>query len=521
MQVITVIDHEPPVIEGDFGDLTVGCSSLPEPQEVVAFDNCGDVELLFEENYGPACCLQLLERRWTAIDNCGNETTVVRMIFIEDETAPEFENVPEDLTVNCLQLPDFAELSAWDDCGVVNQSMNEHVLESDCASEYTLIRTWVASDACGNQTVAVQEINVIDDIAPLLSNLPSDLIVNCDELPEPAEVTVIESCGETVELLFTEEVIESADGIENCVVNNAIGLTAEVALWLPGIDGVGDEYVFGPEGGSFSENEEMGTAVLSGVVYNKENSHLSWYLEVHLHEARNWEEWSAIGRSYKDDLGLASEDYSEWTYYILEGATSRLTGLGALEGSELMLSHAPMDTLYGFQLGMNANNQGVGAGMSGWFYYSGSFNGQSVSGNGDIFTLQSCCLEQEVIRTWTATDCAGNTTVHTQHIHVVPGWGMTPSDGRNFFIESSTDFDVRGSTGDEFIVEITPDFTGRAHIDIYDGFGRLIDNMHQFDAIEGVEYIFRFPKAGLDNGMYYFMLSAEGRMATDRELVAR
>lgn len=521
VQVLSVIDNEAPVIEGDFSDLTVGCGSLPEPQEVNVFDNCGDVELIFTETFGPACCSQLLERRWTAIDNCGNETTVVRMIIVEDETAPVFENVPENLTVNCLQVPDFVDLTAWDDCGIVNQSMNEHVVEGQCASEYTLIRTWVASDACGNQTVAVQEINVIDDIAPLLSNLPVDLTVNCDEVPEPAEVTVVESCGESVELFFTEEIIELSSGVENCAVGNAAGFTGDLALWLPGIDGVGEHYVFGPEGGSFSENPETGTAVLRGVVFNKDNSNLSWYLEVQLHEARDWEAWSALERSYKDDLGVAAEHYTNWTYYILNGASSRLTGLGVLEGSELTLSHAPMDSLYGFQLGMNANNHGLGTGMGGWFYYSGVFNGQAVTGQGDVFTLQSCCPEQQIIRTWTAVDCAGNTSSHVQHIHVVPGWGNEPIELRFQEGATATEFDVRGSTGDEFIVEVKPDFTGRARIDIYDGFGRLIDTLHQFDAIEGVVCNFRFPKAGLDNGMYYFILSADGRMATDRELVAR
>ncbi len=520
VQVITVIDNEAPVIEGDFSDLTVGCASLPEPQEVTVTDNCGDVELIFTETYGTPCCVQLLERRWTAIDNCGNETTVVRLIFIEDETAPVFANVPENLTVNCLHVPDFVALDAWDDCGIVNQSMNEHVIESSCGSEYTLLRTWMASDACGNQTVAVQEITVIDDIAPLLSNLPADETVDCDAIPEPAEVTVVESCGESVEVIFNEEVIELSDGIENCVVGNATGFTGDVALWLPGIEGVGEYYVFGPEGGTFSTDPENGSAALSGMVYNKQNSNLSWYLEVQLSEARHWEAWEALGRSYKDDLGVASEHYRDWTYYILDGGQSRLVGQGDLAGSELSLSHAPMDSLYGFQLGANANNHGIGNGLGGWFYYSGVFNGQPVSGHGDVFTLQSCCPELEIIRTWTATDCAGNSTVHEQHIHVVPGLNI---ESRNLLFDdrsSAIHFDVRGSTGDEFIIEIVPDFTGRAMIELFDGLGRSIETLHQFEAIEGVVYTFRFPKAGLDNGMYYFILSAAGRMAVDRELVA-
>lgn len=518
VQRIFVSDDQSPELLGDFSDLTVGCGQVPAPLIPLASDNCGQPEVFFNETYGAPGCVQLLVRTWTAVDLCGNTATQTQFIHIVDDAAPAFAITPADLTTNCLMVPAFVNITATDACGWVEQQMEEFTYETACGSEYTLVRVWSALDQCGNESVHVQTITVIDDIAPLLVNAPADLTVDCGEVPEPAAVGVIESCGESTSITFEEVVVNTGGNENSCTVANAAGFTGDIALWLPGVDGIGANYVYGAEGGVFTVDEANGKAYLTGIVYNTENASMSWSINLVLHEARNWEQWAALGRDYKDDLGIATAHYQNWTYYVLDAESTSLTGLDAFEGSTLSLTHAPADTTFGFQLGMNANNHSEGFGLGGWFFYAGQINGAPVSGHGDFFTTQSCCAEEHIIRTWTATDCAGNTTTHVQNIFVVPGYS-NEAQALVFDEPKPWDFDVRGTTAEEFMISFDADFNGNARIELFDSFGKRIDIVKEWMVIEGASYSIRHPKANLAPGMYYFMIFGDQRIATDSELV--
>ncbi len=518
-QVLFVVDNEPPQLTGVLDDLTVGCGQIPDASEVQAVDNCSGVELYVYETTTTSGCTQLLVRSIEAVDACGNTTVHVQHITIVDDSPPVFEDVPDDLTTNCMMVPPMVNLTVTDDCGVTETSMEEFISEGACASEYTLTRVWYASDGCGNEAVAVQQITVIDDIAPVLVGIENDLIVGCGELPEPPEITAVSGCGEEINIAFTEHIIDAQAGSYDCPVQNAIGFSGDIALWLPGIEGIGENYVYGQEGGSFTIDETTGEALLTGTVYNKLNPDFSWYIELALHEQRDWASWSSLGRDYKDDLNHAQAFYQDWSYYVLNGAQSRLIGLGSFTGSELHLMHAPADTLFGFQLGMNANNHGEGYGLGGWFFYEGNLLDQQVAGHGDFFTLQECCKEQYIVRTWVATDCAGNSTTHTQTIHVLPGMGLMPYTFEPSPRENAGAFEVTGSMGDVFFIDLKPDYSGTTRIDLFDQHGRCVAHLGERSVIKGAHYKFQYPKAGLAPGMYVFMATGDRRMMSAREFV--
>ena len=42
-----------------------------------------------------------------------------------------------------------------------------------------LIRTWTATDDCGNSSTGVQTISLGDNEAPVLVNIPADETINC------------------------------------------------------------------------------------------------------------------------------------------------------------------------------------------------------------------------------------------------------------------------------------------------------------------------------------------------------
>ena len=157
------------------------------------------------------------------------------------------------------------------------------------------------------------------------------------------------------------------------------------ALWLNDYQPNGNAARF-----FFNENTlgelvefEDGTAELHGEVYNKNNPDDIWVIDVYLADRMNWEEWSGLGRSYKDENGHVGDHYLDWSYYILSlDRPSTLTGKGINEGRVFTLAHNPTDYYYGFQVGIAANSKNPNYGMSGWFlrtengtdYINGDFN---------------------------------------------------------------------------------------------------------------------------------------------------
>ncbi|MCH7399744.1 hypothetical protein MM236_17240, partial [Belliella sp. DSM 107340] len=82
----------------------------------------------FEEEIVAGSCANNYEviRTWTAVDECGNETTHVQTITVEDATAPVFnETLPTDITVSCESVPAGVVLTATDNCGTATVSFTE------------------------------------------------------------------------------------------------------------------------------------------------------------------------------------------------------------------------------------------------------------------------------------------------------------------------------------------------------------------------------------------------------------
>ncbi len=157
---------------------------------------------------------------YRAEDACGHATVVAQIITVEDTIAPTFDNCPESLTIECSDaIPAVAEgVTATDNCigDVTVLYLGEEAAGDQC--ETILTRTWVADDACGNRSSCVQTITILDTTAPVLSGLPlSEVTVECDAVPAPADVTVSDNCDETVTVEFLQEIVDG-----NCPGNYTI-----------------------------------------------------------------------------------------------------------------------------------------------------------------------------------------------------------------------------------------------------------------------------------------------------------
>ena len=216
VQNITIIDNAAPEFSGTPQDITVNCDAIPAAPDLTAVDNCDeDVTVSLVENTQGAGCDQVLVRTWTATDDCGNTAVVTQRISIIDTESPLLIGMPADVTVGCGDVPVSEVVLASDNCDLnVQISMQETQQGTDC--DLVIIRTWTATDACGNTAIGTQRIAVRDDENPVFVNVPQDQTVSCDDIPVTAVVNATDNCDENVQVLLVES--EEGAGCEQVII---------------------------------------------------------------------------------------------------------------------------------------------------------------------------------------------------------------------------------------------------------------------------------------------------------------
>jgi hypothetical protein len=128
-----------------------------------------------------------LTRRWTASDNCNNTRSISQRITVVDNGKPVFTSFPANATIACNEAPPpVGSPTASDGCGsaTVTYLGQSTTVSGNCPGNYQIKRTWRATDACGNSTVATQTIQVSDTGAPVFTSVPGPITIECgDPLP--------------------------------------------------------------------------------------------------------------------------------------------------------------------------------------------------------------------------------------------------------------------------------------------------------------------------------------------------
>ncbi|WP_217607053.1 gliding motility-associated C-terminal domain-containing protein [Chitinophaga sp. GbtcB8] len=216
-QTITVQDKTPPVFTGTAPrDTIVNCNAVPPAAPLTAMDNCtpGVITVTatdVRKNIPGAKCTDNYQivRTWIARDECGNMATLVQNITVQDTTRPVFSMPqPANVTVDCDKVPSWPAITATDNCTAnvpVMTSEQKFATQPACAGNYRLVRTWKATDNCGNTATMTQTITVQDTTRPVFTvRPPADTTVNCDAVPAPPNnVVATDACG-TVKLSRTQ-----------------------------------------------------------------------------------------------------------------------------------------------------------------------------------------------------------------------------------------------------------------------------------------------------------------------------
>ncbi len=207
LQHITLEDTTPPTITCP-ADVTIECNTSSDPLATgiaTAVDNCSaQVTITSSDNIipDPACAqAYTILRTWTADDNCGNSNTCLQTIAVQDNTPPSI-TCPPNLTLQCDDdtspggLNGTATASDNCDMGVVITSTDVIVPNASCPQGYTIQRTWIATDGCGNSNTCLQIITLQDNQAPTIT-CPPDLTIECNEstlVTDTGNATATDQC---------------------------------------------------------------------------------------------------------------------------------------------------------------------------------------------------------------------------------------------------------------------------------------------------------------------------------------
>ncbi len=206
-QTITVVDDVAPIYADNLSDYAVTCNESIVFGTAQASDNCGAVNLSYEDSEMIVGCNTVYTRTWIAIDACGNESYKNQNITLEDNVAPQFMDLVETSTITCEENVDFVSMNAIDDCSEVTVAFEDNVTTSGCVTTHT--RSWTATDACGNVAVAQQVINVEDREAPVFLTTLDQAVVNCGESVEFTTPEVADNCSSAA--LTFEDIVLADD----------------------------------------------------------------------------------------------------------------------------------------------------------------------------------------------------------------------------------------------------------------------------------------------------------------------
>ncbi len=174
-------------------DTIVNCKdSFPVLTPTVIDASDSSPTLTFTDIRAVLSCGDQLTRTWTATNRYGNSASAVQTIQRIDKTAPLITiHAPilagfhsgDTLTVSCDHLPHFgpADATAEDNC---DPSVQPDFIDfarhtGNCATDgYQVLLEchWTAVDRCGNKSVWVIFVKVVDHVPPALHNIPKDSV---------------------------------------------------------------------------------------------------------------------------------------------------------------------------------------------------------------------------------------------------------------------------------------------------------------------------------------------------------
>ena len=216
-----------PIIEEGPADAVASCDDVPglpgandfvvsySNAEASAFGCEGDLEvsLVSDQTTAGACPGEYTIARTVKVENCaGGSAEYTYVIEVIDDSAPHFVSVPADYTLECSEGLVFDDAVATDNCGEVTIDVTSETIAGNATGNYTVVRTFVATDECGNSSEAVQTITVEDTTAPVFDFVPADYTAECSDELVLEDAAASDNCNGAAIEVSTEIIEGSATG---------------------------------------------------------------------------------------------------------------------------------------------------------------------------------------------------------------------------------------------------------------------------------------------------------------------
>lgn len=206
LQTFAVKDETGPEITVMPAMSVFGCDAATELGDAVAEDACHDlagISYSLDSTWvdsSLAICAgnYMLLRTISASDVCGNQTDSSYVVSVRDTTPPTIAGMPEDLELACDAAAPVDMPIHQDDCSGSTLALTTGSEPGDCPAEYTLLRTFTAADGCGNAVSAVQEVQFVDTLAPVITSGPSDILLSCEQEVPDSAITAMDACSDIV-----------------------------------------------------------------------------------------------------------------------------------------------------------------------------------------------------------------------------------------------------------------------------------------------------------------------------------
>jgi len=354
VQVINGIVSKPPILLGVPPSTRVSCENIPAPPTVTALDLCNrSIPVTFLETRTNGSCPNAyrLTRTWTTTDVCGQTVSQQQTIDVVDNTPPLLIGVPADERVLCGFIPCAANVTAIDNCPGVTIRFTEVLNPGRTCCDFTLTRTWTATDACGNTATARQNLTSFFNLPPILNVPPNPPCIDCDKfngtLP-PANVSAFRP--------------PLASGY---CINSVISADAQCGISSPVPDNI--QFTSGSTSYNLVFNSASTVIVYADGEVNlvgqlQDASSNAWKLELHLENERKLVNLSGynppleLNQSCYDFTGTQPGlvDPNGWRYFV--ALTGVLSGNGATFPVTASVSRPSQ-----FGAGANGRNRQYGA----------------------------------------------------------------------------------------------------------------------------------------------------------------
>ena len=359
-----------------------------------------------------------IERTWVLTDPCGNETTQVQTIEVQDSEYPVITQEAEDMTVECDGEGNLAQFNLWlanhggaaatDDCSpeliwdyedpVATAGINP-MLSDGCGATGDVTVTFYATDACGNSTPTVASFTIEDNIAPEVATV---------EFPEDDTLIQNASCNINTGVNMTGVASATAGDDDCCYAEVSISHEDGPADCLCEQD---DDHLVVP---AFIEEDLLTYAEIEAEIDGTVS--FDWMY--------NTED---VGGAFLDvafyldgaliDIFGADEQSGSFSVEVSAGETIAM-GIFSMDGilgeASLLISNFSGPSGMDF-IGVYAS--------SNWTTYDGYNGSNTFSHNGETLLIEgtnvdlNCEGSYEFIRTWTvyAYDECGNESDHILH----------------------------------------------------------------------------------------------------------